>query len=215
MPQVRQHGLDYSSGRVGSDGRAAVTADHDARQGLSAEKRRCPLAKTGILLSVVGPPVARETASEKPAVQPPPVQLPTRVRRAAVAAPPASPPSATAACRAELPPWEPVACRGGRAGGLYAFRTAGSCCRGDIPVGADAIALGSRGRAGGFRSAGFGGGAGGLDGRVQSPTLRIRSPTTRMPKPSAAAPPPADAAPSRRCRRRSSIAVGCPSKPCC
>ena len=56
----------------------------------------------------------------------------------------------------------------------------------------------------------FGGGAGGLDGRVQSPHApRIQSPT-RMPKPR---PPPADASVKPTLPSRSSIAVGCPSKP--
>ena len=194
-----------------------------ARQGSAQPRSRRPLRRMGILLSVVGVPVARETASEKPAVEPPPIQLPDECRlrkspRRLCCPRPSRAARLCAGCTAErqsLTVAAPAAAAGGCAAGLYAFRTAGSCCRRDVPVVADAIALGSRGRAGGFRSAGFGGSAGGLDGRVQSPPRReseaqrrdvvdavrpIRRPTPM---------------PSRRCRSRSSIAVGCPSKPCC
>ena len=66
--------------------------------------------------------------------------------------------------------------RCGCSDGLYAFRAPGGHCRGDVPDFADAIALGSRGRAGGFRPARFDRRVGGRDGGLpSSPRCRYQA----------------------------------------
>ena len=121
MPQVRQHGFDFPSGRVGSDGRTACNGPaKDPVSGKAAdpyEERRFCYPSCGV------PPVAGETASEKPAVEPPPVQLPTSASAEVAAR------CGTARCAAER---DRSGCAGscargagnrggGCAGGLHAF----------------------------------------------------------------------------------------------
>ena len=145
MPQVRQHGFDYPAGRVDPAGRAASAPHRGAagREGGSRLEERgfwhrsWGGGRTGNRKRKAGGPTAAGSAScychggNRCA----PICTPDRKR------PPCSRSCGRGTCGYGSR-------RDGRAGGLYTFRTAGSGCRGDVPVGTDAIVLGSRRRAG-------------------------------------------------------------------
>ena len=166
-------------------------------------RNRQPLRKNGdSAIGRGGLPVARETASEKPAVEPPPVQLPASASAEVVCAPhfrrklrPLL--SCEIATASRRPPTADglrhACCDCGRAGGLYALRTAGSVA-GETFL--SSLTRSLWGRVAVLVVSGLLGLAGVLAAWTvvsNRHTLPIRSPTTRRPTPRLPTPPPADA----------------------
>ena len=194
MPQVRQHGFNFTSGRVGSEGRTACASGRgDGRRENAGpiQEWRFSYQSWGASRPPNHPPEAAGTTAAGSST----CQCQCRSRSAprfvaergqSYRARSRNQPGRCGTCpegaERDLPSCGGRCARGAnhrsgcrhcrrdcyrsRAGGIYAVRTTGSHCWGDVRIVADTIAMGSRGRAGGFRSARFGGSAGGLVGCV-------------------------------------------------